>query len=550
MRRVAAYCRVSTDKEDQANSFEAQQRYFRECIERNPDWQLQKIYADEGSSGTSTRKRTQFNAMIQAARAGRLDLIITKEVSRFARNTVDTLAYTRELRQRGIGVLFLSDNINSLDADGEFRLTIMASVAQEESRKTSTRVKWGQSRSMEQGIVFGSSLLGYHVANGRMSIDPAGAQTVKLIFYKYLNEQKGAGTIAKELQEAGILSSRGNLKWSAPTVLKILKNEKYCGDLIQKKTYTPDYLSHQKKANHGQESLIVLCDHHEPIIDRATWHAAQLEIARRRRGDSPTSGYGNRYPLSGKIKCAHCGSSFVSRTKKGKSGRPYKVWRCGKATLEGKLHTDGQGSLMGCDIGRQLRDDVAMDLLRRSVRAVQMDSERIVRNLSHIVESVLKDSQDEENYEKQQLERELEREQMKKQRILEEFLDRTISKADFQFMKQRCDDQIAQIIQQIEVNEKQQMLGTQSSNVTKDVREAIRNIVTGEMATDTFYGHLLHHITVDSSGRVEVALNLLPARWIYVLDGLAEYRAQQTAQNLSSVPISVSKPFNSGVGIE
>ena len=550
MKRVAAYCRVSTDKEDQTNSFDAQQRYFRECIERNPDWHLQKIYADEGSSGTSTRKRTQFNAMIQAARAGRLDLIITKEVSRFARNTVDTLAYTRELRQRGIGVLFLSDNINSLDADGEFRLTIMASVAQEESRKTSIRVKWGQSRSMEQGIVFGSSLLGYHVANGRMSIDPAGAQTVKLIFYKYLNEQKGAGTIAKELQEAGILSSRGNLKWSAPTVLKILKNEKYCGDLVQKKTYTPDYLSHQKKANHDEESLIVLRDHHEPIIDRATWHTVQREIARRRRSDSPTSGYGNRYPLSGKIKCAHCGSSFVSRPKKTKSGRPYKVWRCGKATLEGKLHTDGQGSSLGCDIGRQLRDDVATNLLKHSVQAVQMDSERIVRNLSRIVESVLKDNQDVENCEKQQLERELEREQMKKQRILEEFLDRTISKADFQFMKQRCDDQIAQIIQQIEDIKKQQGKDANLTSSKKDIRETIKKIVAGDCATETFYGHLLHHMTVDSSGRVEVALNLLPARWIYVLDAPAEYRGQQTAQNLSSVPISVSKPFNSGVGIE
>lgn len=172
MIQVAAYCRVSTDKEDQANSFETQQRYFREWIDRNPEWMLQEIYADEGISGTNTKKRTQFNRMIRAAREGKIDLIITKEVSRFARNTVDTLEYTRELRKRGIGVLFLNDNINTMDADGELRLTIMSSIAQNESRMTSDRVKWGQKRCMERGVVFGGSLLGYDVVGGKMRINP------------------------------------------------------------------------------------------------------------------------------------------------------------------------------------------------------------------------------------------------------------------------------------------------------------------------------------------------------------------------------------------
>ena len=160
MKRVAAYCRVSTDKDDQANSFESQQRYFREYIERHPDMELQEIYADEGISGTSTRKRKRFNAMIRAAKEGKIDLIVTKGVSRFARNTVDTLQYTRELKAIGIGVFFMNDGINTLEPDAELRLSIMASIAQEESRKTSSRVKWGQTRRMEQGVVFGGSLLG------------------------------------------------------------------------------------------------------------------------------------------------------------------------------------------------------------------------------------------------------------------------------------------------------------------------------------------------------------------------------------------------------
>ena len=170
-RKVAAYCRVSTDNEDQANSFESQQRYFRQYIERNPDWELYEIFADEGISGTNTKKRKEFNRMIACAKNGDFDLIITKEISRFARNTLDSIYYTRELKKHGVGVIFMNDNINTLDGDAELRLAIMSSIAQEESRKTSERVKWGQKRQMEQGVVFGRSMLGYDVEGGKMTIN-------------------------------------------------------------------------------------------------------------------------------------------------------------------------------------------------------------------------------------------------------------------------------------------------------------------------------------------------------------------------------------------
>ena len=203
MLQVAAYCRVSTDKEDQANSFEAQQRYFREYIQRQPDWELQGIYADEGFSGTSTNKRVEFNKMLHAAELGQIDLIVTKEVSRFTRNTVDALQITRELRRRGVGVLFLNDSLDTRTNDGELRLTIMSSFAQDESRRTSERSKWGQMRSMEKGVVFGGSLLGYDVIGGKMTVNPEGAEVVRLIFHKYLQERKGCSAIARELREAG-----------------------------------------------------------------------------------------------------------------------------------------------------------------------------------------------------------------------------------------------------------------------------------------------------------------------------------------------------------
>ena len=160
MLRVAAYCRVSTDSDDQANSFESQKLFFEQKINENKDWILADIYADKGISGTSTSKRADFNRMMRDAKTGKIDRIITKEVSRFARNTVDTLQYTRELKSFGVGVLFINDNIDTFDSDGELRLTIMASIAQEESRKTSERVKWGQKRQMEKGVVFGRNILG------------------------------------------------------------------------------------------------------------------------------------------------------------------------------------------------------------------------------------------------------------------------------------------------------------------------------------------------------------------------------------------------------
>ena len=175
----------------------------------------------------------------------------------------------------------------------------MLSIAQEESRKTSSRVKWGQTRRMEQGVVFGRSLLGYDVTDGKMKINPQGAEIVRLIFHKYVYERKGTTTIARELRELGYKTLTGSTSWRNTVILKILRNEKYCGDLKQKKTITPNYLTHQKKYNHGEEKFVFIKDHHKPIIDRKLWEEAQREIIRRDIDGKYGSGHGNRYPLSG-----------------------------------------------------------------------------------------------------------------------------------------------------------------------------------------------------------------------------------------------------------
>jgi DNA invertase Pin-like site-specific DNA recombinase len=325
---VAAYCRVSTDSRDQANSLENQKNYFDRFITHNDDWSFVKMYVDEGITGTSIRKRNAFQEMLEDAYNHRFQMIITKEISRFARNTLDSIYYTRRLKDLGIGIIFLNDNINTLDSDAELRLTIMSSIAQEESRKISERVKWGQRRSMEQGIVFGRALLGYDVADGSLRINEREADIVKLIFSEYLEKGKGAARIASELRDAATPTAPYMKEWTATAIRRILRNEKYCGDLKQRKTYTPNYLTHEKKQNKGEEEYVTVRNHHEPIIDREIFLQVQKELNRRGRKLTQRSRYSNRYCFSGKIRCGECHVSYVSRSKKRQDGSEYRSWRC------------------------------------------------------------------------------------------------------------------------------------------------------------------------------------------------------------------------------
>ena len=282
MLRVAAYCRVSTSQEDQRNSLENQRRYFSEYISRQPDWELVEVYADEGLSGTSS-DRPAFRRMLAAAAEEKIDLILTKEVSRFARNTVDTLAYTRLLRRQGVGIVFIGDHIDTRQNDGEFRLTIMASVAQEESRKISERVKWGQQRSMERGVVFGcDNIYGFSLQGGELTVKPEQAAVVREVYRRFLMDGKGTYIIARELTAEGIPPPSGKGKsWSSTMVLRLLRGEKYCGDLLQCKSCTPDFLDHRKVKNEGQSPQVYLRDHHEAIVPRSMFEAVRRELDRR-----------------------------------------------------------------------------------------------------------------------------------------------------------------------------------------------------------------------------------------------------------------------------
>ena len=510
MIKVAGYCRVSTDHEDQVNSFSSQKRYFREYIERHPDWELYEIYADEGISGTSTKKRFQFNRMISDGYNGKFQLILTKEVSRFSRNILDTIAYTRELKAHGIGVIFMSDGFSTMDPDAELRLSIMGSIAQEESRKTSTRVKWGQTRQMERGVVFGTSMLGYDVQNGTLSINPEGAEIVKLIFYKYGIEKKGTTTIARELREIGCKTYTGNPIWNESYILKILKNEKYVGDLVQKKTITPDYLTHEKKCNRGQEDFIVHTNHHEAIITRELWERVQDEISKRHRTKNSTDRHSNRYIFSGKIICGQCGSRFISRTKTRADGTSYRCWGCFKASKEGRKKTDAHGNTLGCDIGKQIRDELAIDILKYVLLNLEFNREEIANRVAKLALNVIEDEQRTLNNRKK-IQQDIATIHDKKSRAVDAYLSGVITEYEFLQMREVYD-------RELQILQAQVLIAAESiPQGALSLREAVDQIITCQTALDTFYKALLDYMVIHKNGMVDVKLNRLPTIWKFQL---------------------------------
>ena len=504
--RVAAYCRVSTDKDDQINSLNSQRQYFTDYIKNRKEWTLVNVYYDEGISGTSTKKRKGFNSMIAEAKMKNIDIILTKEISRFARNTLDSLKYTRELKDLGIGVLFISDNINTLDPDSELRLTIMASIAQEESRKTSERVKWGQTQRMKAGIVFGRDMLGYFVKDGKLIVNHDETETVRLIFHKFLNENKGTHVIARELREAGLRPKRVK-QWSNVTILRILRNEKYVGDLLQKKTFTPDYLTHAKKYNRGHEDMIYLRDHHEPIIDRETWDKTQKELIRRSPSDEQKSKHSNRYWCSGKLVCGECGHRFVSRTLHLKNGGIYKAWRCHAAAVHGTLKTDNFGDEIGCD-SFAINDKVVLACAKFVIEHIRFNKEKIIKELSNDIKTVL--SQDVTIIDVKKLHGKIEDINDKKTKAINAMIEGTIDKDDLKLMNERYNNDIAEIQAQIFEAENSHSL---QQNVVARINACIaeiRSVVNMNLEDEMLYRELIEKVVVRNDNIVDIFLSFVP----------------------------------------
>lgn len=504
--RVAAYCRVSTDKDDQTNSLISQRRYFADYINQHEDWVLNDVYYDEGISGTQTKKRAGFNAMIEEAMQGGIDLILTKEVCRFARNTVDTLSYTRKLKDRGIGVVFTIDNIDTRDADGELRLTIMASIAQEESRKTSERVKWGQKRRMEQGVVFGRDMLGYTVQNGTLSVNEEEVPVVRAIFHKFTNDGKGTHVIARELLEEGMRPKRVKL-WSNTIILRVLRNEKYVGDLCQKKTYTPNYLTHAKKYNRGNEEMVYLKDHHEPIIDRELWNRTQAELLRRSPSEEAKSKHSNRYWCSGKLYCGLCGQRYVSRTKRLKNGDIYKAWRCYAAANHGTKKISSFGEQIGCDNG-SINEKALLTCMHYCICQLQTNQKELKREIMQEIKKIKGIT--EKKPDTKRIQEKMDALAAKKRKAIDLMLDGLITKADLQEQTKWYDEQLVELTESLHMAGKQDKANAAELHEYENYMSALNEIMSFDESNESLYREILDKMVICHDKTVEVWLKYVP----------------------------------------
>ena len=335
--RVAAYCRVSTDEDEQINSYKAQIEYYTEKINKNPEWQMAGIFADEGISGTQAKKRPEFLKMIRQCRQGKIDLILTKSFSRFARNTVDSVDYIRELRALGIGVVSEKENMNTLNEDSEMLITILSCFAQAESESISKNVSWGVRQSFKNGKVpiKYSTLLGYRKGkNDLPEIIPDEAEIVKEIFRSYLDGMS-LKQIADSLNSRGIKTKHKNTTWKPEVVKGILKNEKYSGDAILQKTYVTDCITKKTRKNNGELPMYIVKNHHDPIISRNDFNRVQEEMARRsaklniaeKLTKTEQGKYSAKYALSELLICGECGTHYRRVTWTAKGFKEIK-WRC------------------------------------------------------------------------------------------------------------------------------------------------------------------------------------------------------------------------------
>ena len=316
--RVAAYCRVSTDMEDQRTSFEGQVKHYTELIAANPEWELAGIFADEGITGTSAEKRPEFQRMMRECEAGSIDLVLTKSISRFARNTLECLTYVRHMNNLGVHIVFESNNIDTRTAFSEMLLTVLAAFAQEESRSISQTTSWGIRQRIEEGVTRWTRLYGYEkTKDGEYQIVPEQAAVVQKIFDLYENGES-ISNIRKYLESYGIRSPQGEAKWSNSAVHTLLVNERYAGDILLQKFFTEDHLSHKVVRNDSTEiPSFYIENHHTPIISRKQYDRVQKIMGMRRVNGHVREhdcGPCNQYPLGDKLRCPYCGSVLYQRS--------------------------------------------------------------------------------------------------------------------------------------------------------------------------------------------------------------------------------------------
>ena len=498
--RVTFYARVSTDKDEQLNSLENQVQYYTELIQSKPNWTYIEGYIDEGISGTSTKKRDSFNRMIADAKAGRFDFIITKEISRFSRSTLDSIQYTQELLEHDVGVLFQNDNINTLDSDSEFRLVVMAGVAQDEVRKLSERLKFGFRQAIKNGHVLGNDRLwGYDKKNCVLTINEGEAQIVRRIFDLYANQQLGIRRISQLLYDEGFTSRQGNV-FNVLTIRHILCNPKYKGWYCANKSQTVDYRS-KRKIFLDESEWVMYPDPSIPaIVSEELWDRANALYKRRSQqmmSHQSAAEFHNRYPYSGKIICEEHGTSFHRQVIRNNRGEK-ETWQCRVYRQRGRAACSAP----------QLRTTELDEVMARIFDQLAQDKKAVVDAVLKVIQSV----PDEHDYQRDihRLEDEAATIHAKKDRLLEMSMAEAITIQEFKRRNDAFNDQLKALEEQIEALRLDEAKNRRSVEQLDEIRAALeaeltfRNGVNSALVTT-----ILDHIVVKKeSTKQEIHLDI------------------------------------------
>ena len=441
--RVAFYARVSTDFLEQLNSLENQKKYFTEYIGDMPNWEFAGGYIDEGLSGVTTKKREKFNEMIEDALGGQFDLIVTKEVSRFARNTLDSIQYTRQLLSNGVAVYFQNDNINTLDEDSEFGLTIMASMAQDESRKISSRVRWGHHQAIKNGVVLGNSnIFGYRKADKRLYIDEEQAPIVRELFELYATGKYSMKNLETYFYNKGVRNTRGN-KLAHSTMANIIKNPKYMGYYVGNKVQVVDMFTKKQRFLPEDEWVIYKDESGEvvpAIVSEELWQRAN-EVLRLRSLDviQKQNKTNHNNLLTGKLICAHCGTPFYRKDTVSKKGTANSAWRCSHKIKNGK------DSCPSMTIYEREIVPILLDVFKSSQRNIEELSDLIMK----LSEDLLNTNEGANRIDA--LNKNIVNEQKKKQKLLQLNIEGQFPDSEFVRMSSECDSEIKRFQDEITV---------------------------------------------------------------------------------------------------
>ena len=478
--RVCAYCRVSTNTAEQKDSFDSQVKYYTDLISSNPAWVNVGIYADQGITGTSAEDRPEFQRMIADAMNGKIDIILTKSISRFSRNTLDMLNYVRMLKDKRVEVRFEEDHLNTLSQEGEMILTMVSSIAQQEVVNTSEHVKKGLAMKMSSGQLVGfSECLGYDVdpKKKELVINEKEAEIVRYIFKRY-NEGIGTTVLARELEERGYKTKYGSSKWADSTILGILKNEKYKGDLLQGKTFTVDPISKRRLENKGEADQFYMENHHQAIVSREEWDKANELLKKRsycRKVDSDGNRYrfSRQYAFSSALECGFCGKQLSRRHWRGGVNYEKTVWQCSSFCKKGKET---------CEHSKAIREEAIQRAFLEAYRRLFSRDEGLLNGFLQKTESYLKKSGFEE--EKSRSKDQLLIVQKKIDKLASAYVDGTISEDAYQGKLRSLNAERTKLTKELEDIE----LKENSENETAKKIDTLKRLVeaSGEQNLSSF----------------------------------------------------------------